>query len=315
MSRPGGLQLSPIQITASLLATLTGAVLASYLGVGGTLAGAAVGSIASTTGTEVYRHYLRRSQQGLKAAGEVLKTRQTGQHARHTAAHPADQAQPGPAATETIAAGAAARETVTSPYGSRRRDTSADATETYVFPAATGRWPGRPDAGPGRPGAEPGRHTASEHATGDLSGAVPAGGAGGSGGGPWWRDISRRRWLAYGGVALGLFLGAVVVITIIELSVGKPLNSAVWGKPGTGTSVGSLVGGSGRHSQPATPPSSSTPTSRSSSPAVSSSPSAATPSATAPSPTASVSSSPSSAPSATPTPGGPGSEQSVTPTP
>ena len=87
MSRPGGLQLSPVQIIAALLATLTGAILASYLGVGGTLVGAAVGSIASTTGTEVYRHYLRRSQERLKAAGEVLRHRQadSGQHARHAA--------------------------------------------------------------------------------------------------------------------------------------------------------------------------------------------------------------------------------------
>ena len=326
MSRPGGLQLSPIQIIASLLATLTGAILASYLGVGGTLTGAAVGSIASTTGTEIYRHYLRRSQERLKAAGDVLKNRPTGQHARHAAEHPPDQAQPGQAqpgqaqpgqaASESITAGIAARETVTSPYGSRRRDTSADATETHVFPAVTGQSPYRPDAGPYRPDAgPPGRHTASERATGDLSGAVPTDGArGGDGSGPWWRGISRRRWLAYGGVVLGLFLSVMVVITIVELSVGKPLDAAVWGKHSTGTSVGNLVGGGGHRSQPASPHSSTTPTSRSSSPGVSSSPSA-TPSGTAPSPTASASSSASSSPSATPTPSGPGSGQAGTPTP
>ena len=113
MSRPGGLQLSPVQIIAALLATLTGAILASYLGVGGTLVGAAVGSIASTTGTEVYRHYLRRSQERLKAAGEVLRQRQadSGQHARHAAGQPAGGAQLGDAATETLAASRAARGT------------------------------------------------------------------------------------------------------------------------------------------------------------------------------------------------------------
>jgi hypothetical protein len=80
MSRPGGLKLSTTQIVASLLATLTGALLASYLGVAGTLVGAAVGSLASTTGTEVYRYYLRRSQERLKAAGVVIKNRQAGPH-------------------------------------------------------------------------------------------------------------------------------------------------------------------------------------------------------------------------------------------
>ena len=111
MSGSGGLQLSPTQIIAALLATLTGAILASYLGVGGTLLGAAVGSIASTTGTEVYRHYLRRSQERLKAAGEVLRHRQTdaGQHAGHAAGQPRDPARPGDAATETMAPSPAAR--------------------------------------------------------------------------------------------------------------------------------------------------------------------------------------------------------------
>src|ERR1700680_4604596 len=60
------LSLSSTQVAASVLATLTGAIAASYLGVGGTLAGAAVGSIASTAGTEVYRHYLVRTHERLR---------------------------------------------------------------------------------------------------------------------------------------------------------------------------------------------------------------------------------------------------------
>jgi hypothetical protein len=332
MSRPGGLQLSPVQIVASLLATLTGAILASYLGVGGTLAGAAVGSIASTTGTEVYRHYLRRSQERLKAAGEVLRHRQepTGQHAaRHAAGQPAGTARLGDAATETLATNQAGQRAarpgaagpVAGRYNGRAPDTSADPTETQILPAAASAWQRRV-------GAEPAGPSASERATGELSdgratgelndgratgelsdGAAPAG----QGGGPWWRQISRRQWLTYGGVALGLFLVGMVVITIIELSVGKPLDAAVWGKPSTGTSVGNLVGGSG-HKQPA-PHTSSTPSSGSSGSTAPSSP-AATPSGTSPTPSTSGSSSPSSGASATPTPGtGQGSAQAVTPTP
>jgi hypothetical protein len=318
MSRPGGLQLSPTQIVASLLAALTGAFLASYLGVGGTLAGAAVGSIASTTGTEVYRHYLRRSQERLKAAGEVLRHRQTdaGQHARHAAGQPRDPAQSGDAATETLAASRAARGAGgpgpggpgAARHNGRGPDTSPDATETQVIPAVTSQWQ-RP------PGAGPAAHTAAEHATGELSdGASPDPGSSG----PWWRGISRRRWLAYGGVTLGVFLAVMVVVTIIELSAGKPLGAAVWGKHSTGTSIGNLVGGGGNgpNKQPATPPASSTPATQSSGSTAPSSSPAATPSGTAPSPATSSPAVPSSAPAATPTPGtGQGSAQAVTPTP
>ncbi len=318
MSRPGGLQLSPTQIIAAMLATLTGAILASYLGVGGTLLGAAVGSIASTTGTEVYRHYLRRSQERLKAAGEVLRHRQTdaGQHARHAAGQPRDPARPGDAATRTLAPSRAARG-AGSPggpdagrYNGRGPDTSPDANETQIIPVAASRWQRRV-------GAEPAGHTAGEHATGELSDGVGPdsdGAAPGGGSGPWWRNISRRQWLTYGGIALGLFLAVMAVVTVIELSVGKPLNAVVWGKHGTGTSVGNLVGGGTgqRTNQPATPHTSTPATQSSGGTAPSSSP-AATPSGTAPSPTSSV---PSSSPPATPTPGsGQGSAQSVTPTP
>jgi hypothetical protein len=307
MSRPGGLQLSPVQIIAALLATLTGAILASYLGVGGTLAGAAVGSIASTTGTEVYRHYLRRSQERLKSAGEVLRHRQadSGQHARHAAGRPASGAGVGDAATETLAASRAAGR-----YNGRGQDRSPDAAETQIIPAApqAGAWQRRADA------AGPAGHSAGEHATGELSdGAAVPNGSGGSGG-PWWRNISRRQWLIYGGVALGLFLVAMVIVTIIELSVGKPLDAAVWGKHSTGTSVGNLVGGSG-HKQPAPHGSSPTPGTQSSGSAAPSSPTA-TPSGTSPTPSTSASSAPSSGPAATPTPGGgQASGQAITPTP
>lgn len=305
MSRPGGLQLSPVQIVASLLATLTGAILASYLGVGGTLTGAAVGSLASTTGTEVYRHYLRRSQERLKAAGEVLRHREpdTGQHARHAAGQRPGGARPGDAATETLAA----RGTGAGRYNGRGPDRSPDATETQIIPAMAeaSAWPCQ---------AGPAGHSASEHATGELSDGAARDGRGG----PWWRNISRRQWLTYGGVTLALFLVSMVVVTIIELSVGKPLDTAVWGEHSTGTSVGNLVGGGSGHQQPATPHSSSpTPATESSGSTAPSSP-AATPSGTAPAPSTSASSVPSSGQAATPTPGagsGPGSEQAVTPTP
>jgi hypothetical protein len=318
MSRPGGLQLSPVQIIAALLATLTGAILASYLGVGGTLAGAAVGSIASTTGTEVYRHYLRRSQERLKAAGEVLRHRQepTGQHARHAAGQQTGTARRGDAATETLAASHAARGTVAGRSNGRGPDGSPDATETHIIPAAPDASAWQRRAGAAGP-AGPAGHTAGEHATGELSaGAATDGGSDGSesSSGPWWRNISRRQWLIYGGVTLSVFLVGMVVITIIELSAGKPLDAAVWGRHSTGTSVGNLVGGSGGHKQQPATSHTSTPTTQPSGTVPNSSP-AATSSGSAPTPSTSPSSVPSSG-SATPTPGGgQASGQEISPTP
>ncbi len=284
-----------------------------------------MGSIASTTGTEVYRHYLRRSQERLKAAGEVLRHRQepTAQHAaRHAAGQQAGPARRGDAATETLAANQAgqraARPGVVGPaagrYNGRGPETSPDAAETQTLPAAASAWQRRV-------GAEPTAvWSAGERATGQLSDGLatgePSDGAtpGGDGSGPWWRNLSRRQWLTYGGVALGVFLVAMVIVTIIELSVGKPLDAAVWGKHSTGTSVGNLVGGSGGHKQQPATSHTSTPTTQPSGTVPNSSP-AATPSGTAPTPSTSPSSVPSSG-SATPTPGGgQASGQAISPTP
>jgi len=62
------LQLSPAQVSASVLAALTGALAASYLGVAGTIIGAAVMSLASTVGTAVYRYFLSRTADRLRSA-------------------------------------------------------------------------------------------------------------------------------------------------------------------------------------------------------------------------------------------------------
>src|ERR1700734_3459933 len=72
MSGRRGLNLSAAQVIAGVLATLSAAVAASFLGVAGTLLGAALGSVFSTMGTEIYKHYLQRSEERLRAAGQVL---------------------------------------------------------------------------------------------------------------------------------------------------------------------------------------------------------------------------------------------------
>ncbi|MFI6742332.1 hypothetical protein ACIBI9_56305 [Nonomuraea sp. NPDC050451] len=55
------LALSVPQIVGSAMAAVTAAVAASYLGVAGTVIGAAVMSFASTVATDVYTHYLKRT--------------------------------------------------------------------------------------------------------------------------------------------------------------------------------------------------------------------------------------------------------------
>jgi hypothetical protein len=57
-----GIELNSVQVVASMAAAVTGAILTSYLGDGGTILGTAVGSGASTAGFAVYKHYLVRTK-------------------------------------------------------------------------------------------------------------------------------------------------------------------------------------------------------------------------------------------------------------
>ncbi|WP_188187181.1 hypothetical protein [Nonomuraea sp. SYSU D8015] len=59
-------ELSGPQILGGALASVTAAVAASYLGVAGTVIGAAVVSVASTIATAVYTHYLKRTGERVK---------------------------------------------------------------------------------------------------------------------------------------------------------------------------------------------------------------------------------------------------------
>jgi len=62
------LELNPTQVVAASLGAVTSAVAASYLGVGGTLAGAGVGSVVATVGGAVYGHYLEQTRQRVHTA-------------------------------------------------------------------------------------------------------------------------------------------------------------------------------------------------------------------------------------------------------
>jgi hypothetical protein len=157
-------------------------------------------------------------------------------------------------------------------------------------------------------------HTASGHTS---AGAIPArdAGPGRRGGGtgdahepPAWFGWLRRRpgWLAVAVASLGIFVGVIGGITVFEVAAGKPLDAVVWHHPGSGTTVGGLIGG--QPSRPAAtahhraPPSHRASPSPSPSSTGTGSPSpSATP--TSPSPTKSPSPTPTT-PSPTPTPSG-----------
>jgi hypothetical protein len=372
MSGPRGIQLSGTQVTASVLATLTGAVAASYLGVGGTLVGAAVGSVASTMGTEIYKHYLLRSQERLRSAGQVLhesavRTRtgdtmsQTGAGASRAGRHAGSGSE---ASQEGTTRDLADQETAV--WDRRQYGTPRDPRETQTIPGVPAQWNGTGDrggdpggAGHGGPdgggpdgggpdgggpdgggpdgggpdgfgpggfgpdgsasdgGSGPG-DTASHHAHGNLTSEDPAGDEAARGSlwdavTSFFGSLTRRQWLTYGGVAAGFFLVIMAAITVFELTIGKPLSSAVSGGHSTGTSVGGIFSGRSSPQKATTHPSSSPSATPTGSGSASPTPTGGTSSAATPTPSTSAgSASPSTVPSPTPSTGRSGAARSTT---
>lgn len=95
-----GLDLSAPQIAGSALAAATAAVAASFLGVTGTIIGAAVASAATTVGNAIYTHYLKRTRDRLKEAHGLI-TGQQEKQALEEEAEEAALARPGEAGLAT----------------------------------------------------------------------------------------------------------------------------------------------------------------------------------------------------------------------
>ena len=239
------LNLSAIQVSAGILAALTGAIAASFLGVGGTLVGAGVGSLASTVGGEVYKHYLERTHERLRGAVDVRRYR-TARSAVVGRVDPAVVGRVDPAVAQN-------RLGVTS----RRQEDGADAAETQVLKVPR---PAAPEQGavttsrttsPNDPmGNSP---TETFAAVDGLPQAMPAGTAAAMASAAAAKDGKgkRPRWLVLTAITVGTFLIAVAVITVIELSAGKNLNAIVTNRSGGGTTVGGVVGG--QNTKPTTP--------------------------------------------------------------
>jgi hypothetical protein len=329
-------------------------------------------SVASTVVASVYKHYLARSRERLRAAREAARIApQAGGHflPHHAATGPGQDTSQ--AATRPDGSRAATRadlsRAATRPDGSRaatRADRSRAAAQpdgsrataqpvraagpddvTQIMPAVAfgpHRWDGAdrangldgladgatqivsrpgyggvgagPDNGarsPARP--DPGDGDAGRGESPDGPGSGPAREPGGPGagddgagddgaGGPRDARWRRPRPLVLAGIALGVFLLAMAGITAFEAVAGKPLDAIVGSGHGSGTTVGSIVGGSGhqtgpRHTGPARPSRGTSPTPRpSTSPAPSPTP---TPTPTpSPTPSGSPGASPATSPSA-----------------
>jgi hypothetical protein len=303
-------EITGTQVVASLLAAITGAIAASYLGIAGTIIGTAVMSVASTAGAAVYKAYLGRTARRLKAKAPVIAQRAaermtptSTQHGQANGDTPtrADQTRldltrtDQTRANQTLAGQAhldQARADRTYVVGQSAADQAyvgqTPADQAYVGQTHVGQADGEPTqvlsaVGGAEPPARPGR--------GKPGRQESAG---------WLRR--QPRWVLAALVSLAIFVGAVAGVSVVELAAGKPLSALVWHHKGTGTTVGGLVGGQSSPTKPTTPvthpatthpattaPASTTPTSPSPSPSVTPTSSSPSPTPTATSPSASTS--------------------------
>ena len=278
-----GIELNSVQLVASMAAAVTGAILTSYLGDGGTILGTAVGSGASTAGFAVYKHYLVRTRE--KVAPVVV------QHARQwtptgsmaTDQNPTRAEAVGPAGGPTASDATRVDRAVGYPNGNGRTGNgqpvtaadweraqrtapgwaeptraepgwSPDATRMDLNQTRQDPVPTRQDAAPTRTA----RYGTVQMGDGGGNGSTGSGGPGSgrpgrSGGLADWLS-SRPRWVLTAGSAAAVFIVVMVVITVIELGTGKPIDASVWGRHQTGTTLG------GGHSTTATPSTTPTPT-------------------------------------------------------
>lgn len=304
MSDRPRIELSTVQIVSSMGAAVTGAVLTSYLGDGGTILGTAVGAGVSTTGFAVYKHYLVRTKDKVapvivEHARQWSPTTQSSGHAAPagTQQAPRDNGQTWPGASPTRAdVGQTRADFGRTPndlgqagpdVGQTRRDLGQTGSQGEARSSNGQTWgPGasrtRADVGladaetaqfgtvrmgsDGRNGSDSaGRNNGTD---GTNGGGKHSGGTGGVG--RSWRG--HPRWVITAVTAVAVFLVAMLVITLIEFGTGKPIDASVWGHTSTGTTLGNATGGTSSRStvQPTTPATPGTP-SQSASPGVNSS--------------------------------------------
>jgi len=284
------------QVLATALAAVTAAFLGSRLGVAGTVTGAGVASVVSTLGSAVYQNYLGRASRSVAKVAKVAKVRtarrgEVSASAKAAAAATAVQPQLGrppldrtrvaPPRIDTARVAAANQanqanqaEPVTEVMGAwaetrrfepvRRPDPIADATTDWLSkPTEIVNSAGvfhRPTDVANRPTGVFSRPANGAPANGPVNGRAANGGLTNGATqptqkvvGPPTGDLRRRRLLMAGGATVLAFVLGMGVVTGIELLSSRPLSGG-----NTGTTIGSLFGGSTQ--QPTKHPVTSTPT-------------------------------------------------------
>ncbi len=299
MSDRPRIELSTVQIVSSMGAAVTGAVLTSFLGDGGTILGTAVGAGVSTTGFAVYKHYLARTKD--KVAPVIVEhARQwspTIQSSGHAAPGAAQQTRPDNAQTRTDLS-----QTRADP-GQTRNDpgqTGPDISQTrsngQAWTSSGQAWTSTGQTRPGtsRTRADVGLADAQTaqfgtvrmgsdglngpNGSGRTNGPNETNGggkhSGGTGGGAGRGLRGHSRWVITAVTTVAVFLVAMLVITLIEFGTGKPISASVWGHKATGTTLGNVTGGGTstkstvQPTTPATPSTSATPGQSATSPGV-----------------------------------------------
>ena len=272
------IELSGTYVVASTMATVTGAVIASFFGVAGTIIGTAVISVASTVGAAIYQATLRRGQEQLReipAAVSRARAYRTTGHGAHYA-DPDASTVAGYADITDPAEGSGAANDGLSPAGEDNATivagepvTAATATAAADADAAHGVGPAESEAtraeGDSGGAGDIGSVTAAAPQGGDAGAGQPEGAgqtepAGPDGDGSLWTRIG---WKRVATATVAVFVVAIGVVTVIELLAGKPLNAVVHGGHTSGTSVSSLFGG-----RPAASPSARQPSPRPSGPSI-----------------------------------------------
>lgn len=273
---PERLNLNATQVAAGALASVTSAIVASRFGVGGTLVGAGLASVVTTTGSTLYSHVLRRT--GSRARGVLDELPRHGHQGLHRAG--AEHATYEPQARDDDAAPPPGTAVATPPP--QDRDATPQPRDREATPPPRTAVATRPPRDP-RTGAS---------RTGRRSRRLPI----------WAVPIA---------ASVLVFVVALGAITGVEAMTGRPAASWVGGSsPPSGTTVGSLVGGDAAPTpgptHTATPAPSPINTPRSSVPAAPTqepgSPSVTQPSAPAAGPSPAASPAASSPPQVTPPP-------------
>ncbi len=197
------------QIIASAAGAVLAAVIASFFGVKGTIAGVAIGSIVATSGTAIFATSLDKTHRAVRHA--VIENPNAPTFLRQFG-----QTEPvGAVSREEAGAPTTAVEQVTGPddeHGAGDGGPVRVAATEPVTPVPVARGvPGTPTAPAGPP---------------PRSRGVPD------------ERTPRFRWPVLAGSVAGVFVLSLIIVTCVELAIGKPLSALFGVNPhATGTSL------------------------------------------------------------------------------